>query len=254
MSEYRRNTGMVVCIVGVLAVGAIAVGGLVYLGSTGGWWNFGWNTAKTTFTFNADVGNTTGAVLLDADVSTGGLSLQFVDNSSLLYKITVIVQNTTLQQYGAPTVTFVGNKIGFDYNAAGINVTLGTGVKYAIHVDISTGGISAALNHGARLANMTLTSSTGGITLGMTDQTVISGNVPIDLHASTGGIALNIGLPAGVGGSFVGSVTVGGVDVNTTSWSRVSQNHYETSDYSTASDKVTITASTSTGEISASLS
>ncbi len=243
---------MVVCIIAVLAVGAITVGGLTYLGSTGWWGNF--NPAKTTFTFHADVGNTTGAVLLDVKLAAGGLTLQFVDNSSLLYRMSVVVQNSTLQQYGPPAVTFAGNKIALDYTAAGVNVTLGTGVRYAIHGNVTAGGISATLNHGARLANMSLTSSAGGITVVTTNQIVVTGNVPVDLHTTAGGISVNVGLPTGVGGSFDATVTAGGISVNAPSWTHVTQNHYETANYNSASDKVTITAATNSGGISANLS
>jgi hypothetical protein len=252
MSEYQRNRGMVVCIIAVLAVGAITVGGLTYLGSTGWWGN--WNPAKTTFTFHADVGNTTGAVLLDVKLEAGGLTVQFVDNSSLLYRMSVEVQNSTLQQHGTPAVTFAGNKIALDYPAAGVNITLGTGVRYAIHGNVTAGGISATLSHGSRLANVSLISSAGGITVVMTNQIVVNGSVPVDLHTDAGGITVNVGLPTGVGGSFVGSVSAGGISVNAPSWTKIAQNHYETSNYSTASDKVTITAATSAGGISANLS
>jgi hypothetical protein len=251
MSEYHRNTGMIVCIVAVLVIGAITVGGLTYLGSNGWWGN--WNPAKTTFTFHADVGNTTGTVLLDVKLGAGGLTLQFVDNSSLLYRMSVVVQNSTLQQYGSPAVTFAGNKIALDYTAAGVNVTLGTGVRYAIHGNVTAGGISATLDHAARLANMSLTSSAGGITVVTTNQIVVTGDVPVDLHTAAGGISVNVGLPTGVGGSFDATVTAGGVTVNAPSWTHVTQNHYETANYNTASDKLTIMASTNAGGISANL-
>jgi hypothetical protein len=252
MSEYHRNTRMVVCIIAVLVIGAITVGGLTYLGSNGWWGN--WNPAKTTFAFHADVGNTTGPVLLDVKLEAGGLTLQFVDNSSLLYRMSVEVQNSTLQQFGAPAVTFAGNKIALDYTAAGVSVTLGTGVRYAIHGNVTAGGISATLDHGARLANMSLTSSAGGITVAMTNQIVVNGSVPVALHTDAGGITVNVGLPTGIGGSFVGSVTAGAISVNAPSWTKIAQNHYETSNYGAASDKVTITASTTSGGISANLS
>jgi hypothetical protein len=254
MSEYQRNRGMVVCVIAVLAVGAITVGGLTYLGSTGWWGIFGWNSAKTTFLFEGDVGNITGTMLLDVDLSTGGLSLHFVDNSTLLYEVSFEVQNSTLNQYGLPTVALNGNRIVIDYSAAGVNVTLGTGVSYAINASVATGGISAIIDHGAHLANISLTTTTGGVSLLMTDQVVVSGSAPIDLRATTGGITLNVDLPSSAGGSFVGSSSLGGVHVNTASWTQIAQNHYETANYHTASDTVTIVATTSTGGMSANLS
>ena len=254
MSEYRRNTGMVVCIIAVLGVGAITVGALTYFGSTGWWGNFNWNQAKTTFLFQQDVGNTTGTVLLDVNLAVGGLSLRFADNSSLLYRISVEVQNSTLEQDGPPAVTFNANRIIIDYSAAGVNVTLGTGVRYAIHADVSTGGISATMHNGAQLANVSLTTTTGGVTVLVTDQVAILGNVPFDLHASTGGITVNVDLPAGIGGSFEASTTVGGVHVSTATWTEVTQYHYKTADYDVASNRVSIVAVTTTGGVSANLS
>jgi len=244
---------MVVCIVAVLAAGAITVGGLAYLGSTGGWW-FNWNQAKTTFVFHEDLGNTTGTVLLDIKLSAGSFSLVFVDNSSLLYRMSVEVQNITLQQYGNPVVTFVGNRIALDYQAAGVNVTLGSGVRYAVHGNLSAGAVTATLGQGAHLANMSLTTSAGGITVVMTEQMNFTGDVPVNLRTSSGAISLNADLSPSVGGSFEASVTLGAISVNAPSWTQVTQNHYETANYDTASDTVTIVASTTAGAVSANLS
>ena len=82
MSNYQRNTSMVVCIIGVLVVGAVVVGALSYFGTT----NWNWNTASTDFSFEAEVGATTGTVTLDIDLT----------NEKLLSKM------SGLEQRGAP--------------------------------------------------------------------------------------------------------------------------------------------------------
>ncbi|MHA2395813.1 MAG: hypothetical protein ACXAC0_03850 [Candidatus Thorarchaeota archaeon] len=247
MSNYQRNTSVVVCIFAVIVVGAIAVGALSFYGNS--WFN--WNPATTDFNFDAEVGATTGTVTLDIDLTTGGVAITFVDNASLLYDIDIEVQNTTLEKDGDPTVTFTSNTIGLVYTAAGVNITLGSGVNYTLDIDTTTGGIAVELVDGAHVGDVSLTAETGGISLAMTDDVVLLGNATFDLDATTGGITVVVDLPTGVGGSVEAAVGLGGVDITATGWTQITSNHYESSDYDTASQTLTVVIETTTGGVSA---
>ncbi len=247
MSNYQRNTSVVVCIFTVIIVGAVTIGVLSFYGTN--WFN--WSSAKTDFYFDADVGATTGTVTLDIDLDTGGVAITFVDNSTLLYDFNIEVQNTTLERDGAPAVTFTSNTIRLDYTGAGVNITLGSGVNYTIDINVTTGGIDLELLDGAHVGNMALTTITGGINLAMTDDVLLLGNVTFDLDATTGAVNVVVDVPSGVGGSVECAVGVGGVDITAPGWTQITSNHYESSDYDTASQTLTVIIETTTGGITA---
>ena len=247
MSNYQRNTGMVVCIFAVLIVGAIAVGALSYYGTN--WFN--WSSATTDFNFDAEVGATTGIVTLDIDLAVGGVSITFVDDATLLYDIEMEVQNNTLDTDGAPSVTFTSNTIGLDYTAAGVNITLGSGVNYTLDIDVATGGIDVSMGEGAHVGNVALASETGGISLVMTDDVVLLGNATFDIDTTTGGVSVIVDVPTGIGGSVECAVATGSVAITAVGWTEITSNHYETSDYDTASQSLTIIIETTTGGITA---
>jgi hypothetical protein len=249
LSNYERNTSLVICIFAVLVIGAISVGLISYYGTNT--WNWNVNPATTDFSFEAEVGATNETVTLDIDLGAGGISIVFVDNASLLYDIDMEVQNTTLDQDGAPTVTFASNTISLDYTAAGVNVTLGSGVNYTLDVDVSAGGVDVILGEGAHVGDVSIDVTTGGISLVMSDDVSLLGNATFDLTTTTGGIDLVVDYPTDVGGSIEGAASVGGVDITAVGWTMVTANHYETSDYDTASQTLTIIAQTTTGGINA---
>ncbi len=238
---------MVICIFSILVIGAISVGLISYYGANT--WN--WNKATTDFSFEAEVGATNETVTLDIDIATGGIAILFVDNESLLYKIDVEVQNTTLETEGNPTVTFASNTIGLTYPAAGVNITLGSGVNYTIDVDVNTGAIAVVLGPGAHVGDVSLDTTTDAISIIMTDDVVLLGNATFNLAATTGGIDILVDYPTGIGGSIECSVVTGSVDITAIGWTEITANHYETSDYDTASQTLTIIAQTTTGSIAA---
>ncbi|MHA1959254.1 MAG: hypothetical protein ACW99U_03445 [Candidatus Thorarchaeota archaeon] len=251
MSNDGRNMTMVVCIIAVIAVGAIAVGGLASLG-TSGWFGFG--GPYTDFTFDRDEASMPAVVTLDIDVGAGEVNIQFAEDTDLLYDIDMRVQNSTLAEHGDPTVIYSSNTITVDYPAGSINVTLGTGTTYIIDVDAGAGSISITIDVAAQVGNITIAATTGAIDLMAMDDVVWSGNVTVDLSASTGAITVDVELPTDVGGRFVAAVTTGTINVDSVTWTEVLSNFYETSDYLTASQRVTILAETSTGNVSADLS
>ncbi len=247
MSNYQRNTSVVVCIFAVIIIGAIGIGALSFYGTN--WFN--WSTASTDFHFDAEVGATTGTVTLDIDLGVGGVSIIFVDNATLLYDIDIEVQNNTLERDGNPSVTFTSNTIGLDYTAAGVNITLGSGVNYTLAVDVGTGGVDVELVDGAHIGDVSIATETGGIDLVMTDDVVILGNATFDLDTTTGAVSVIADFPTGLGGSVECAAAVGGVDITASGWVQITSNHYETTDYDTASQIVTFVIETTTGGITA---
>ena len=75
-----------------------------------------------------------------------------------------------------------------------------------------------------------------------------------DAPLSLGSISVIVDLPSGVGGSMECAVAVGSVDITAPTWTAISSNHYETSDYETASQALTIMAQAATGGVTAILS
>ncbi|MCK5390039.1 MAG: hypothetical protein KAJ36_06095, partial [Candidatus Thorarchaeota archaeon] len=128
---------------------------------------------------------------------------------------------------------------------------LGSGVNYTLNVDVTTGGIAVVMDLGAHVGDVSLDITIGGIALDMTEDAVILGNATFDLSATTGGIALDVDYPTGVGGSIECAVGTGSVDITATGWTIITANHYETSDYDTAAQTLTIIAQTTTGDIDA---
>jgi hypothetical protein len=240
---------MVVCIFAVLVIGAISVGLISFYGTNT--WNWNNNQPTTDFSFEADVGTINETVTLDIDITTGGVAITFVDNESLLYKIDVEVLNTTLETEGNPTVTFTSNTIGLAYPTAGVNITLGSGVNYTLDVDVTTGAIAVVLGLGAHVGDVSLDTTTGAISLIMTDDVVLLGNATFNLVTTTGAIDILVDYPTGIGGSIECSVVTGSVDITAIGWTEITANHYETSDYDTASQTLTIIGQTTTGGIDA---
>ena len=259
MSE-TRNTGMIIFIIGVIVASSITIAGLVYLGSTnlpidniGNNGTSDWDNT-TAYTFTRTEVTMPASVDLDIDIDVGGVSVIFIDDPTLLYRIDMIVPNRTIELYGAPSVTYIANTITLDYQVAGVNITLGNATCYAVDLDTITGGIHASLNESACVSDIDLNVVTGGISLVMTDDVTLVGNVTFSIRTVTGGVLVIADLPTGVGGSFEGSTTTGSTDVTAPGWTEITPSHYETSDYDTASQTVTITTIVTTGGISAILS
>ena len=250
-SGYQRNTTMVVCVVLVIAIGGILVGLMAFYSPLPGGWN--WSDATTDFSFDDTLGSTTGTVELDLDISVGGVKITFENDSNLLYRIDMTVPNNTVTEHGDPVVTFSSNTITLNYPVAGVNVTLGSGVNYTLDVKTSTGAIDLELTVGAHIGDVALNTSVGGISLVMTDDVVVNGAVEFNLHSGVGAINVVANLPTDVGGSLDASTSVGSINVIAPGWTESLFDHYETDDYDTASNTVTITVSTDTGSINATL-
>ncbi|MFW9966711.1 MAG: hypothetical protein ACFFEA_06105 [Candidatus Thorarchaeota archaeon] len=249
MTSYERNTGMVVCILGVLIVGAVLVGALAYFGPTTWGWFIGDDTVY--YHFDSTIGATTGTVNLDVDVTTGSVNIDFEDNATLLYRIDVGASNRTVQQTSAPTVIFSANTITLDYSALAANITLGSGVNYTLDITTDTGDIDCDIIQGAHIDDVTLTTGTGAIDIFMGSGVVIVGSPDFNFETTTGAIDLNIALPAGIGGSIEAAAGTGSVDIDAPGWTEITSNHYESIDYDTASQTVTVVIQSGSGAVEA---
>jgi hypothetical protein len=247
MNSYERNTGMVVCIIGVLIVGAVVVGALSYFGPTTWGWFIGDDTVY--YHFDSAVGPTTGTVNLDVDVTTGAVNIDFEDNATLLYRIDVGVSNRTVQDIGAPTVTFSANTITLDYTTLATNITLGSGVNYTLDVTTDTGAVDCDVTQGAHIGDVTITTGTGVIDFFIGSGVVIFGSPDFNFETTTGAVDLNIVIPSGIGGSIEAAVGTGSVDIDAPGWTEITSNHYESSDYDTAIQRVTVVVQTGTGTV-----
>lgn len=262
---YERNNTMVACVIAFIIVGGVALGALFMLGSMNfpNWngpshWSWDWDdTDGTLYEFERTGVAIPDEITLHINVSVGGIMVTYLDDPQLTYEISIWAPNDTIEDVGAPTVVWSSDTISIDYPVAGVNVTLGTNATYTLDLLMTTGGIFIDLDHGARVGNIEAVATTGGISLQMTDDVIISGDVEFELTTTTGGVSVEVDLPTGVGGYFSGATTVGGVDVTPVGWDPAtagSTQRYQTPDYETAADTVTITATTTTGGISATLS
>ncbi|MHA2313008.1 MAG: hypothetical protein ACXADF_16085 [Candidatus Thorarchaeota archaeon] len=253
MNSYERNTGMVVCIIAVLIVGAVVVGALSYFGPTT--WGWGFPVDDTVYYhFDSTVGATTGTVNLDVDVETGAVNIDFEDNATLLYRIDVGVSNRTVQDTSAPTVTFSANTIKLAYSTLATNITLGSGVNYTLDVLAGTGAVDCNVIDGAHIGDVSMTTTTGAIDFYVGSGVVIIGSPDFSFETTTGAIDLNIVLPTGVGGSIEGAVGTGIIDIDAPGWTEITSSHYESTDFDTADQTVTVVVQTGTGFVDAHIS
>ncbi|TFG13583.1 hypothetical protein EU537_05865 [Candidatus Thorarchaeota archaeon] len=255
MSNYERNNTMVACIIAVIVIGAIVVGALAWFGTAH--WNWtGTNWQDTTeFTFEREPTTMPELTTVNISIDAGAVRVMFVEDNALLYRIDMEVPNNTIQQYGLPTVDYASGFITLDYPAAAVNVTLGSGSNYTMDLNVASGGCQVAINEYAHIGNVDITATTGGIELTLSDDAILYGD---DVHfvaeTTTGGIQMNVALPNSVGGRFTASTTIGGVDIVANGWSGVDGNIYETSDYNSASQTLTISATATMGGVQATLS
>jgi hypothetical protein len=249
LSNYQRNTSLVICIFAVLVIGAVGIGLLSYYGTN----TMNLSQATTDFSFEAEVGATNETVTLDIDIASGAVSIVFVDDESLLYDIDVTVQNTTIETEGDPTVTFTSNTIGLSYPAAAVNLTLGSGVNYTLDIDVLSGVVNVVLGLGAHIGDVSIDTTSGVITLDMTDDAVVFGNATFDLTTTSGLITINVDYPTSIEGSIECAVVSGTVGITATGWTEITSNHYESSDYDDAAQTLTIIAQTTSGVISATI-
>ena len=234
----------------MIVVGSVLVGAFSYFGPA---WSWGLSD-RVYYSFDSLVGSATGTINLDVDIEAGSVEIEFEDNATLLYKIEVGVISRTVQETGAPTVTFSSNTIALDYTALEANITLGSALNYTLNVIAGAGLIDCDVTQGAHIGDVSLTTTTGSIESLMGSGLSISGSPDFAFESTAGLVDLIINLPVGIGGSIEGAVAFGTVDIDAPGWTEVTSNHYESNDYDTAEQKVTVVAQSNTGTIEAHIS
>jgi hypothetical protein len=250
MSNYERNTSMIVCILGVLIIGTIAIGAISYFG-TNTWFPGPTDLTPVNFHYDRAVGGVTGLVTLDVDIGTGSVSIHFVENDTLLYKVDYTMSNSSYLQYGEPTVSYSSNTITVSHEVGSANITLGTGVNYKLVASTTTGSISCFVSNNATVGAIDLTASTGSISFTMLGDAFLRNSPDFNFVTGTGSIIVVVILPHGVGGEFEASTGTGTVSVTAPTWNKVTNTHYRTDDYATAEQSVLMIAQTGTGSVTA---
>ncbi len=273
MSEYTRNNAMIACIILVVITGAALVGFLAWNG--GLHVNISGEDWKSTTTFgwtNSDP-SPPATMTIDFDLDVGDVNVTFVEDPTLIAKVTMLVPNKTLAERGEPTVTFTDQAVTLRYPAAKIVLVLGNATKYALDFQISVGTVIARFNESATVQSSTinvntgeiearlngstvagdlgLTVGTGKVLLSMNGDVNIQGNRTFTTSVGTGQVNLLVVQPTDVGMIFTGSVSTGDVETITDTWNVVSENVYKTTDYGATTNSVTLNASVGTGAISA---
>jgi predicted membrane protein len=246
MNEYQRNTGMVVCILAVLIGGAVVVGVLSFYGP-GSWFIGPGETVY--YSFDEVVGTTSGLVTLDVGLTGGSVNIEFVENSTLLYSIDIAVDNRTVQEKGAPAVTFASNTIAYQYTAGAVNITLGSGANYTLDITTTAGSVVCKVTRGANVSDISIKTDAGTIEFSINDDAAIIGNPNFTFETNAGEIEIDLDLAAGIGGSVQAEVGLGTVEIDAPGWIEVNSRHYESSDYASAFQSITVAASTDLGTI-----
>ncbi len=243
---------MVACIIAVIIIGAALVGVMTYYGAFGGTHINGgdWNNT-TTFTFQNNNPSAPATMTIDIELDVGDVNVTFTDDPTLIAKVNVEVPNITLDTYGEPSVEFSDTAVVLHYRAARVTMILGNSSAYTFNLDIVTGAVNLTTNEHARVRGVGMQVTTGSIDASFVSDMQFVGNVSVVTTVTTGAISITVSRPTGVGMLFTGSVSTGNVDVTTTTWTLLTQNIYQTSDYDSASQQVALTASVTTGGITA---
>ncbi|MHA1480796.1 MAG: hypothetical protein ACTSQZ_05190 [Candidatus Thorarchaeota archaeon] len=248
-----RNNSIMACIVAFVIVCGVIIGGIFLLGQM----DFNWNNnsnlnpelSEHKFTFNETSILIGPSVTLDIDLDVGGVNVFFENDYTLIYRIDIIISNDTYTTHGTPSVEYSSNVIHFSYPVANVNVTLGCGTYYDIDADIDVGSIEINAESFGNLGNVVADVSVGSIQFIFGDGANFATNNTIDLTVDVGSIDVILGLSSDIGGSFTGSIDTGDIDIISFGWTEISETHYETSNFLTASDIVTIDAQVGTGSL-----
>ncbi|NWF94782.1 MAG: hypothetical protein HXY34_01435 [Candidatus Thorarchaeota archaeon] len=246
---YTQNRSMVICIIAMIGIGSLLAGFAVLLGSSG--WNWSSDNTPRHFDFDELRGPINETVVLNVTMDVGAVTVSFVDNSTLLYRIGLTTTNSTVIKDGAPTVTLQAGVINLDYTVGTVVVYLGSGIAYDLRIKTTTGDVVVTALGVASVSDISLTSSVGAVRLTMTESASLVGNVTCDLETDVGDISVNIDLAAAIGGSFGCTTGIGSVSISAPGWTQIDSRHYQTANYATASQRLTITAKTGTGSVSA---
>ena len=239
-------------LVGVMAA-IIIIGGAI-----GGWflsqnairWQL--ETEQVDYHFEETSPSPPNLITLNVDLAAGLVNINFVSNSTLIYRIDLTTNRWTVNQHGDPTVSYSSNTISLTYSATTADIYLADGANYTINTNIAAGNIHVIAGQYAILGDVNLETTAGTIQFELTNAAAINGNITVNLETNIGSINVDVQLPLGVSGNFSGTTNIGDVNISAISpWSEVNSNHYETMDYGSTTNSITIDATTNVGAIDA---
>lgn len=220
-------------------------------------------TLRTDIIYEIDATTTTGGVEmtipsgvtlgnLQLISTTGGVSLNTAKHSTFQGNLTT--QTTT------GGVSILANGANFTENLYGHTTTGGLTMNFTncifgenIEGVVTTGGIDFKIYNPefTQASQWTLTSTTGGIDIEIYQYKPIGANITGQVTVTTGSIdVIYEDNQASVGARFIGTTTIGGVDLaNLGGFTQIGNEILESNDYDTASYKYTFDLHTTTGGI-----
>jgi len=248
----RNNTMLAIITVAIVLCGTIFAAVYVF-----GQLDFDWNNPdyegldpnadEYSFTFEEVSLSIDPVIAINIGIDVGGVNILFEENSTLVYRLDVIVSNDTYKDYGAPNPQFNSPSLNFNYAILEANLTLGSEAFYTFDISIDVGSAHIDAGEFAHISDVDIEVDVGSITLAMLEDITLDGNVTVDLDLDVGSVDLVIGLPTNIGGRVTGFTSTGDFDIFSFGWDEIAAYRYETTNYSTASQTVTFTSELGTG-------
>ncbi|MHA1638064.1 MAG: hypothetical protein ACTSUB_08620 [Candidatus Thorarchaeota archaeon] len=249
----RNNTMLAIITVAIVLCGTMLTAVYVF-----GQLDFNWNIPdyegldpnanEYSFTFEEVSLSIDPVIAINIGIDVGGVNILFEENSTLVYRLDLIVSNDTYKDYGAPNPQFNSPSLNFNYAIIEANLTLGSEAFYTFDISIDVGSVNVDAGDFAHVSNVDIEVDVGSITFALLEDFTLDGNVTVDLDLGVGSMDLIVGLPANIGGRVTGSTATGDFDIYSFDWDEITENRYETTNYSTADQTITFTSDVDVGE------
>lgn len=247
----RNNTILAIFTIAIVLCGTLLAAIYVF-----GQLDFDWNNPEDdgldpnadeySFTFE-EVSLSIGPMsAINIGLDVGGVKVFFEDNSTLVYRLDVIVQAETYREYGMPNPLYNSQTLDFSYPVIEANITLGSEAFYRLDINVDVGSVNINAGEFAHVSDVDV--DVGSILFAMLEDITLDGNVTVNLDVGVGSIDLIVGLPTNLGGRFTGSTSTGDFDVYAFGWDEITEYRYETTNYSTANQIITFTSDVDVGD------
>ncbi len=247
----RNNTVLAIFTVGIVLCGTILAAAYVFGQldwSTPDHEGLDPNADEYSFTFE-ETSQSFGAIItINIGIDVGGVNILFEDNSTLVYRLDLIVSNDAYEEYGAPNPHFSSPTFNFNYEVIEANLTLGSEAFYTFDISIDVGSVNVNAGDFAHVSNVDIDVDVGSITFALLEDFTLDGNVTVDLDLGVGSMDLIVGLPTNIGGRVTGSTTTGDFAIYSFGWDKITDYRYETTNYSTVNQTITFTSEVDTGD------
>ena len=145
-------------------------------------------------------------VTVNINQKVGGAKIRFVDNSTTIYNITSKNKKNN-------TTTVTSNKTGnhldvnINSNSSDNTIILSNKYNYTINGELVSGGVSAYMANKAKIDEMNINITAGGLQVNLTDGRLNA----LNSHITVGGLNI-LGKPMGVT-TITSNIEVGGVNI-----------------------------------------